>query len=122
MDALSQGPQEEEEKEKKEEEEEEEEQAGGGGGPGVCVARPYLRTMKYRGGGYDIQRTLWDAEKPLNYRGHMTIDKICRRDLSTKTNRRQCHHRHHGHRPPPLPPPHRSRRARRHSRSSNSTR
>ena len=58
-------------------------------GHGVGVEHPYLRTMKYRGGGYDILRTLWDAEKSLNYRGHMTIDQICRRGSSAATNRRQ---------------------------------
>ncbi len=54
-----------------------------GGGHGVGVEHPYPRTMKYRGGGYDILRTLWDAEKSLNYRGHMTIDQTCRRGSST---------------------------------------
>ena len=29
---------------------------------GVGVEHPYLRTMKYRGGGYDVLRAFWHAE------------------------------------------------------------
>ena len=50
-------------------EETEKDEEKDGGRHGVGVEHPYLRTMKYRGGGYDVLRTFWDAESRSTTKG-----------------------------------------------------